>query len=155
MKIYSIINVIQLKSKASKINSYNRSLNFELLSIVEADIKAFFFVLKRILNKRISRGQVYYLIKWKNYDNEHNVWYSVRTLNDVQELITEYEANVERKIQLDSRWVQMLRRKFFTTNQASSIHQSEIKIRIFRRTAFRSTILIKREAKFGRRQSSK
>ena len=63
IKIHSIINVTQLKSKSSKTNSYNRSINSELSSIIEIDFETFFYTLKRILNKRISRGQVYYLMK--------------------------------------------------------------------------------------------
>ena len=63
MKIHSIISVTQLKSKSSKTNSYNQSMNFELLSIVEIDSEIIFYILKRILNKRIFRDQAYYLIK--------------------------------------------------------------------------------------------
>ena len=63
MKIYLIINVAQLKSKSSRTNLYNRSLNFKSLSVVETNFKIFFYVLKRILNKRIFRDQIYYLMK--------------------------------------------------------------------------------------------
>ena len=153
IKIHSIINITQLKSKLSKTNSYNKSLNFESSSIVEANFETFFYILKRILNKRIFRDQIYFLVKWKDYNNEHNVWYSVKALNDVQKLIAKYETNVKKRIQLNSQRVRISRRKFFTTNQASLIYQSEIKVRISRRTAFKSLTSIKREAKFSRRQS--
>ena len=63
MKIYSIINITQLKLKSSKTNLCNRLLNFKSSSIVEANFETFFYVLKRILNKRIFRDQIYYLMK--------------------------------------------------------------------------------------------
>ena len=46
MKIHSIINIAQLKSKSSRTNSYNRSMNFESSSVVEADSETLFYVLK-------------------------------------------------------------------------------------------------------------
>ena len=98
MKIYSIISVTQLKLKSSKTNSYNWLMNFKSSSVVETNFEAFFYILKQILDKRIFRDQVYYLIKWKDYDNEHNVWYSVKALNDAQKLIAKYEAKIEKKV---------------------------------------------------------
>ena len=124
-------------------------MNFELSSIVEADFEAFFYTLKRILNKRIFRDQIYYLIKWKDYDNEHNVWYSVKALNDVQKLIAEYETRVGKRVQLGTRRVRMSRRKITTAtaNQASSpTQQPGIEVCIPQQTTFRSTTPARREA---------
>ena len=82
----------------------------------------------------------------------------MKALNDVEEFIVEYETKTKRRIS-QSRRVQMFNRRrtfneaaFIITNLAieaslsqSISHQSEIKIRIFRRIILRSTISIKRE----------
>ena len=153
----------QLESKSSKTNSYNWLINFESSSIVEVNFETFFYVLKRILNKRVFRDQTYYLIKWKDYDIEHNVWYSVKALNDVEEFIVEYEARTRRRISQSWRVWMFDHRKtfneatFIITNFAieasfsqSISYQSEIEVRILRRSTFKSTISIKRETKFSR-----
>ena len=94
-------------------------MNFESSSIVEADFEAFFYILEQILNKRIFRDQTYYLIKWKDYDNEHNVWYSMRTLNDAEELIVEYETRTRQRVSQNQRIKMPDRRKTF--NEAARI----------------------------------
>ena len=63
MKIHSMINVTQLELKLSKTNSYKRSMNFESSSVIEANFETLFYALKQILNKCISRDQIYYLMK--------------------------------------------------------------------------------------------
>ena len=127
MKIHSIISVIQFELKSSKTNSYNRLMNSESLSIAEADFEAFFYVLKRILDKRVARGQIYYLVKWKKYDNEHNVWYSLRALNDVKEFIAKYETRLNRWI-FRNRRIRMPDRRKTLNETAFSIKKSVIEV---------------------------
>ena len=92
----------------------------------------------------------------------------MRTLNDAEELIVEYETRTRQRVSQNQRIKMPDRRKTFneaariTTNlviEASSSqsisHPSEIKVRISRRTTFRLISLIKREAKSNRRQSFK
>ena len=107
-------------------------------------------------------------MKWKNYDNEYNVWYSMKALNDVEELIVEYETKIRWRI-LQSRRVRMFNRRktfneitFIITNfvieaslSQSISHQLKIKVCIFRWTTFKSTISVKCETKSSRRQSFK
>ena len=64
------------------------------------------YEIKWLLDKRVSRNQLQYLVKWLNYDNEHNVWYFLRALNNVDELITKYEVRKkEQQIIVDRRVV--------------------------------------------------
>ena len=74
MKIHSMIFITQLKSTTSDSDSYNKKIS-NLFSIINeyADTNAFSYEIKRLLNKRIIRNKPYYLIKWKNFDHEHNV----------------------------------------------------------------------------------
>ena len=47
------------------------------------------YEIEKLINKRVSRNgkDTRYLVKWKNYGNEHNVWYSAKDLSKAQELI--------------------------------------------------------------------
>ena len=166
MKIHPVISVAQLEPKPPGTDPYNRSLNSEPPPVAEADSEAPFYALERILDKRISRGQTYYLVKWKGYGNEHNVWYPVRALDDAEELIAEYEARTRRRVP-QGRRVRMPGRRRTSNEAAPTItdlateaspsqpisHQPEIEVRIPRRTTPRSTTPARREA--SRRQPSR
>ena len=83
----------------------------------------------------------------------------MKALNDVEELIVEYEIKRKQQI-LQNRRIRMSNRRktfneaaFIITNLAieasfsqSISHQSEIEVCISRRITFRSTISVKREA---------
>ena len=63
---------------------------------VEGDTPTFrSFELDHIFNKRvIKKGRGFateYLIKWKGYRPEHDVWRNVNQLGDAQDLIQDYE----------------------------------------------------------------
>ena len=96
MKIHSIIFIVQLKSIIKKSNSYDRVFNSKSSSIKKKNSNsASHYEIERLLKKRISRDeQVQYLIKWLKYESKHNVWYSLDALNNVDELIIEYETKM-------------------------------------------------------------
>ena len=102
MKIYSVIFIAQLKSITSKSNSYNKHVknNSSFVEKKNSHSETPLYEIKRLFDKRISRNLSQYLMKWKKYDNEHNVWYFFRELNNADELIIEYEA---RQKQLSTR----------------------------------------------------
>ena len=53
------------------------------------------YELERVLDKRVSpRGSVKYLVRWKGYGPEEDVWKSVKELENAKELIEEYEARI-------------------------------------------------------------
>ena len=96
MKIHLIIFVTQLKEITFDSNFYDKNID-KKFSFVE---KKYFIVLtkqishyeiERLINKRIIRKQSFYLMKWKNYDNERNIWYFLRALENVNEFVIEYE----------------------------------------------------------------
>lgn len=45
-----------------------------------------------LLQKGRSHGKIQYLVKWKGYGNEHNVWYDIDDLDNAQELVAEFET---------------------------------------------------------------
>ena len=98
MKIYLMIFIVQLKSITFNSNSYNKEISDSFSMINDyVDTNASSYEIKRLLNKRIIRNKSYYLIKWKNFDHEHNVWYLIDNLNDVKNFIIEFKIIVSRR----------------------------------------------------------
>ena len=99
MKIHSVIFITQLKSATSDIDFYERIVDKNSSSIKKENFhsKTFHYEIKRLLNKRMSRNQSQYLVKWLNYDNEHNVWSFFRILNNADELITNCEIKQKKR----------------------------------------------------------
>lgn len=108
IRIHSMISIAQLELVVLDIDSYERTLDMKSSSIkkVNSNQEALFYKLERIFVKRIARDQIYYLIKWKRYDNEHNVWYSMRVLNEVKNLIANYEIRESKQSSISTRrWI--------------------------------------------------
>ena len=56
------------------------------------------YEVEEILNKRIKKGQIEYLVKWKGWDlPEHNTWEHRDNLENSKELITEYEIKLKQQ----------------------------------------------------------
>ena len=56
------------------------------------------YEVETILNKRIKKGVVEYLVKWKGWDlPEHNTWETVENLENSNELISEYEVKLQQQ----------------------------------------------------------
>ena len=97
MPIHSIISITHLEllvAIAAEISdSYKRKINKKLSFIHneedfnnENNIK-----INRILRKRVIREKSKYLLHWKNWEHEHNVWYKTENLLKVKNLIEEYK----------------------------------------------------------------
>ena len=48
------------------------------------------FIVEKVLDKRKTRGEIKYLLKWRNYSHEHNSWEPLDNL-DCPDLIQEFE----------------------------------------------------------------
>ena len=96
MKIHSIVLITQLKSIILNQNFYNKSTNQDFSSIEknQSRIEISHYEIERLLNKRLTRDHANYLVKWKKYDYEHNVWYFLHILNNVDEFVVEYETRI-------------------------------------------------------------
>jgi hypothetical protein len=59
------------------------------------NIKDYYLVIEKIIDKDKINGLVHYLIKWKGYDASHNTWQSRKQLieDGVKHIIDEYEKS--------------------------------------------------------------
>ena len=129
MKIHSIVFIAQLKSITLDQNLYDKSTNKKSSFVEEKNsiiVKTTsHYEIERLLDKRIIKKHSHYLVKWKKYENEHNVWYFFRALNDVDELMTKYEIKTtnekikstitrrDKKRFKDKKWWRQRDRRFF------------------------------------------
>lgn len=77
MRIYSIVSIAQLESGHTFLDSYKRRVNINSSLVIEdgddSDPESKPYEIETLLEKKIFRGKVYYLVKWKDCGNEHNV----------------------------------------------------------------------------------
>jgi hypothetical protein len=77
----------------------NKFLKFKFKFILQVDAQVFkktkrmnepVFIVEKILDKRKIKDKIEYLLKWKNYSNEHNSWEPLDNL-DCPDLIKKFE----------------------------------------------------------------
>ena len=53
------------------------------------------YIIKKLINKSVQiihrKSQIKYLICWLDYDLKYDMWYSIESLQNAQELIEKYE----------------------------------------------------------------
>ena len=96
MKVHFVVSIAQLESTMSNIDLYDRFTNKDSSSIQNEHVitNASSYEIERLIDKRIAHDRSYYLVKWKRYDNEHNVWYSLQALDDASKLVAKYEVEL-------------------------------------------------------------
>ncbi len=99
MKIHPVVSVAQLEpAPLAEDDPYNREQNAEPPPVENeaTDDPAPAYEIERLLDRRVTRRgrgkpTTQYLVKWKGYNNSHNVWYEVEDLQDARELLDDYE----------------------------------------------------------------
>ena len=97
MKIHFVVSIAQLKSITRDTNSYDRIANKNSSSIHEEQSTALIeqvslYEIERLLNRRIiSTDRINYLVKWKDYDSKHNVWYLLHAFDTSKNLVDVYD----------------------------------------------------------------
>lgn len=101
-KINSMFPIAQFKSTFSfEFDLYDRSRSTNSFTvIINNDIeKLKFYKIDRLLNKIIIKREreqsMKYLVRWENYDSEWNRLYNVKNLENLDELIKEYEQMIK------------------------------------------------------------
>lgn len=102
MRIHPVVSIAQLEPAAKGFDPYGRVKHSNPPPVVEKDSldpnEAEEYTIEALIGKRTSRNRTQYLVKWKGYGHEHNVWYDLMDLEDVPNLIQEYEARHPRRL---------------------------------------------------------
>ena len=77
MRIHPVISIAQLEPSTPGPDPYDRQLVVDPPPVVDDDTEAPSDEIERLNDKRITRDKPYYLVKWKGYGHQHNVWYSI------------------------------------------------------------------------------
>ena len=97
MKIHSVVSIAQLESATSNLDSYDRFVDRNSSSVQKKQSTALIkqtslYEIERLLNRRITfTDRISYLVKWKDYDSKHNVWYSLHALDTFKNLVDVYD----------------------------------------------------------------
>ena len=102
--IHNIISIAHLE-KATTADSYNQ-LKSDHLSAVTVNSDLNHYKIEKLLCKRTRHSEhrdceiiTEYLIQWKGYSSEHNVWYNIKDLSNSRELTKAYnDAHTEAQI---------------------------------------------------------
>ena len=57
---------------------------------VEGEADGAEFEVEKILDKRISRNKVEYLVKWRHFGTESNTWEPLKNLKNAREVVDEF-----------------------------------------------------------------
>ena len=110
-RVHSIFTIIQLKSCSTFDSDFYRRLKSNQIDFVfvKNDIETYkFFELDKLLNKRIINKDkdvtTQYLARWKDYDSQFDKWINIKNLNNVKNLINQYEITIEITISNKRQW---------------------------------------------------
>ena len=131
MQIHFVIFIAQLKfASSSNSDSYRRSKSNNSSSITtENDDFSDFtqtssYEIERLLDRRIiSTNRISYLVKWKNYDSKHNVWYFFHVLDSFKNLVDDYDRQHSRPARASTRAIDTIATQSITATQFAVIEQ--------------------------------
>ena len=101
-KIHPIFIIAQLKSSPPFWSNSFKRLRFTHSNSVYVEkntknVKS--YILNKIINRRkTARRDTEYLIKWKEYGPESNMWRNLPKMNDVMNLMRDYEETMNRAV---------------------------------------------------------
>ena len=92
-RVHSIFSIAQLKFfDAFATNSFKRTLFSSNSVVVENDTKTIkSFEIKKIVTIKIANREKQFLIRWLNYDSEHDQWRNLSEMNNVINFVNEFE----------------------------------------------------------------
>ncbi len=87
------------------------------------------YEIESLLGKRVAGDKPHYLVKWRGYGYQHNVWNSIDNLKDAAELIADYEATAPRLSRRPARATgTVIPRRTLIRAPRSATRQSEVEI---------------------------
>lgn len=94
--IHFVFIVAQLElASSSQSDSFEKFRSSHSSSVKDTQDE---YEVERLLNKRIIRKKkkyvTKYLIRWKDYESEFDTWYNLKNLDDVKNLVSDYEKTL-------------------------------------------------------------
>jgi len=86
IKIHPVVNVSKVRLYKPQVEGQKKTLPEPV--IIEGEEE---FEVEKILNKRIVQGKEKFLVRWKGYTAEEDMWKSRENLGNVKELVKEFE----------------------------------------------------------------
>ena len=93
-RIWFVVSITQLKScPASDTDSYNRIMRSSESIIMKNDTETIkFYEIQKIIVKRSTTRDVEYLVRWLEYESEHDVWRNLSELQNAMNLVKDFDA---------------------------------------------------------------
>ena len=86
IKIHPIVNVSRVRLYKPQIEGQKKILPKQVIIEGEKEFKV-----EKILNKRTVRGKEKFLVRWKGYIVEEDTWENRENLENMKELVEEFE----------------------------------------------------------------
>ena len=103
MRIHLVVNVSQIVQYKEQVEGQKKE---EVKPIKVEEVKE--WEVKRILNKRKIRGVERYLVRWKGFIAESDMWKREEDLENVKELVNEFKeklgVEIRRQKIIEERW---------------------------------------------------
>ena len=94
-KIHDVISIAYLESVIIINNDLYQCFCSDHSSAVTVNDNTDHYEIDWLLQKQVTKWGCDYitefLIRWKGYDAEHNIWYNLKNLNHAQKLVNEYK----------------------------------------------------------------
>jgi len=90
IKIHPVVNVSRVQLYKPQVEEQKKTLLKPV--IIEGEKE---FEVEKILNKRIVRGKEKFLVRWKGYTAEGDMWENRENLRNTKELVEEFEREYE------------------------------------------------------------
>ena len=90
MRIYLVVNISQIVQYREQVERQKKKKGkpVEVEGVEEQEVE-------NILNKRKIRGTEKYLVQWKEFTAEYNIWKKKEDLENAREILEEFKGRIE------------------------------------------------------------
>ena len=93
IKIHPIVNISRVRLYKPQMEGQKKIPPKPVIIEEEEEFKV-----EKILNKRTVRGKEKFLVRWKGYTAEEDIWESRKNLKNIKELVKEFEREYRKKV---------------------------------------------------------
>jgi len=93
IKIHPIVNISRVRLYKPQMEGQKKIPPKPVIIEEEEEFKV-----EKILNKRTVRGKEKFLVRWKGYTVEEDIWESRKNLKNIKELVKEFEREYRKEV---------------------------------------------------------